>query len=410
MEKVKRNSLKIIALLAAAALIFCIFTADRPAAAYQTSLKDISSTPFYSAVTDLESAGIVNGYGDSSYKPYNSLSRAEACTLIYKAFGDSGLAPYSHYNFEDVSSSHWAADYIYYCSAMGIASGYPDRTFKPDAKVTYNELISMIVRARNLNDGKVLSWPDGYINAARNDGMLKSLINVSFPKDGTTLANRGNTAVVISHSSSYNKKAASGPRTDYLADPNMDCTIYGIVQKTYQGKNSYGDDCTIARILMGDTAYDIVPSQGQLSMFENLTGPADGLVMIDINSGQASSVTQVTSSADNGEYGIVTPASSETAGTEFCKLNSVSSRTISYSSYNTGSITRSSAPVYYRLSREDGQLKVTPAEASDMSPNDMICSYTVTSGGMADVTLIVKPKDISSVLTATDNRNVMLLK
>ena len=53
-------------------------------------------------------------------------------------------------NFSDLASSHWGYQAITKMSETGIVSGYPDGTFRPDNSITRAEFSSILVRALGL--------------------------------------------------------------------------------------------------------------------------------------------------------------------------------------------------------------------------------------------------------------------
>ncbi|MGI6206263.1 MAG: S-layer homology domain-containing protein [Anaerovoracaceae bacterium] len=383
--------------------------AETPVVSYALSLSDTYGTPFYDAVSQLAAAGIITGYSDGTFRPYNTLSRAEACTLIYKAYGDDSYSPYNKYNFEDLSESYWGYKYIDYCAGIGIVSGYPDGTFRPDNTVTYDELISMIVRAQGLNDGQVLSYPSGYISLARQNGILDNLSGVTInSSNNSSPANRGNTAIMIA-SGDYNSTPADDPIEDLLADRNMTGVVYGIVTKAYSGYDSTGDSCVIAKLLIGNHSYDIVPYYSLSGMFSNMTA-ATGLVRITIKNGRAMSVTKVTFSY-NGSYGMVTPAASSSDMTAFCSVDSISSSSLSYTADTSGSVYISSSAVFYRIALVDGNLTAYNIEYLDISEDDMAAAYSVsgTSGTTAEIIISIQSDDFDDILHQSDNPDFRLM-
>lgn len=376
--------------------------AQTPVVSYALSLSDSYGTPFYDAVSKLSAAGIINGYDDGTFRPYNTLSRAEACTLIYKAYGDDSYSPYNKYNFEDLSETYWGYKYINYCAGAGIVSGYPDGTFRPDNTVTYDELISMVVRAQGLNDGQVLSYPDGYISVARQNGLLDNLSGVTIGSSNSSEANRGNTAIMIA-SGDYNSTAADDPEEDLLADRNMTGVVYGLVTKAYSGSDSTGNSCVIAKLLLGSHSYDIVPYYSSGSMFSNMT-PATGLVRITIENGRATSFRKVTSSY-SGAYGMLTPADDSSGMTAFCHVDSISSSSLSYTAETSGRVSISSSAVFYRIAMEDGNLTAYQIDDSDISQDDMAAAYSVngSAGTAAEIIISVQPDDFDDILHQSDN-------
>ncbi|WP_406944947.1 N-acetylmuramoyl-L-alanine amidase [Halobacillus sp. SY10] len=91
--------------------------------------------------------GIITGYTDGTYKPKETMTRGEMAYLISKAFS---LHEISAVTYEDVQSSGSQYEAINKVSTAGIANGYDDGTYRPDASITRTEY-SLLV-ARGLND------------------------------------------------------------------------------------------------------------------------------------------------------------------------------------------------------------------------------------------------------------------
>lgn len=74
-----------------------------------------------------------------SFEPERSATRAEAATLLAKAFGLTDQAK-STESFSDLSKEHWASDYIQTLSEKEMIAGYPDGSFRPEDPITREEL------------------------------------------------------------------------------------------------------------------------------------------------------------------------------------------------------------------------------------------------------------------------------
>ncbi len=402
MKQTKNLSRKLIFFLISVLLV--ILLCYPAAGAQDTRLNDISGTPFYDPVTQLESAEIITGYPDGSFRPYQTLSRAEAVTMVYRAYGHSDLALASPWHFRDVASGMWAASFITYCAGAGIINGYPDGTFRPDSQVTYNEIITLMIRARGLDDGS-LSWPEGYIRAASADGMLNDLYQVNLPEEGNAPASRGNTAALIASGSEYNEKASDGPTPDLLADPDMACQCYGLLSESPNAARGWG------RLLMGPTTYDL-PASDRAPGLLNGYNPAFGLIRILMDNGRAVSAEKVTGawSADTAS-GLLTPASSDRNLTEFCRVTAAGDQSVSYrvSPLEGGTILYNHTVVCYEISLKNGAPAASAVPASDIRPGDMAAVYNVTGNASADIILIVHPESAPDILHASDNENVMYM-
>ncbi|MFF2890476.1 S-layer homology domain-containing protein [Paenibacillus sp. NPDC057967] len=91
--------------------------------------------------------GVINGYADGSFKPNHAISRAEFSKMIVRLFMlKSGNESASA--FTDVHG-HWAQNEIAILAKHGIVKGYLDGSFQPDATITREEMITMIMRLVN---------------------------------------------------------------------------------------------------------------------------------------------------------------------------------------------------------------------------------------------------------------------
>jgi len=129
-------------------------------------------------IVKLTAAGVIDGYGDGSFKPQNYVTRAEFCKLILASLGEKPLDS-ATFSFSDVSS-HWAKGYIEKAKQLGIIDGYGDGTFKPDARVTRAEISKMICNAKGMSISNATSgfydcnscWADKYILSLKTSGIL----------------------------------------------------------------------------------------------------------------------------------------------------------------------------------------------------------------------------------------------
>ena len=125
---------------------------------------DVSDGQWHNkAVSTMAKLGIVKGRRADSFAPDASITRAEFAAICArfntKPVENSG-------SFSDISG-HWAENEIERAAAFGWISGYPDGTFRPDARITRAEAMTMINRVlcrmpqseSDLLDSMV-TWPD----------------------------------------------------------------------------------------------------------------------------------------------------------------------------------------------------------------------------------------------------------
>lgn len=142
--------------------------------------QDISSHWAKDAIAGLKNRGIVNGASPYRFEPDRPVTRAEAVTMIVKAYNPVVATP-SVKTFKD-TSSHWASDSIAKAAAKGWIKGYPDGSFKPDAPITRAEMAVIIGYAEGMKTSIQMSRPfadvspnDWYapmLGAMKKDGKL----------------------------------------------------------------------------------------------------------------------------------------------------------------------------------------------------------------------------------------------
>jgi len=126
--------------------------------------------------------GLVEGYPDGTFKPERTLTRAELATLLVRAKGLKLPDRKAQQIFKDVKNEHWAAKYIEVAQKAGLVEGYPDKTFRPNNKISKVEGITVMARFDNLQlatvyekpywDIETSHWAAKYVQAAKDAGML----------------------------------------------------------------------------------------------------------------------------------------------------------------------------------------------------------------------------------------------
>lgn len=159
------------------------------------SLKDIAGHWAESNINKLVGLGAVAGYPDGSFKPDNTITRAEFATILVKAFK---LEPRSGKVFAD-TAGHWAKDYIATAAGYGIVNGYDATTFGPDNLITREQMAEMVVKAAKLEAASgetgftdatdIAGWAKDSVAAAVKAEVIKGYPDNTFkPKDNATRA------------------------------------------------------------------------------------------------------------------------------------------------------------------------------------------------------------------------------
>ena len=136
-------------------------------------------------VDTLVSLGVVNGYTDGSFKPNDTVTRAEMAKMIYVLrTGNSDASAYNDdpTTFTDIKG-HWARGYVKYCQSLGIIAGVSATQFKPDANVTAQEAAKMLLVTLGYDAQKAglvgINWASKTNALADENGLLED-VNTSF--------------------------------------------------------------------------------------------------------------------------------------------------------------------------------------------------------------------------------------
>lgn len=98
---------------------------------------------YYEVVRKAVGAGYLNGYDNGTFGPNDPLTRAQVVTVLWNMQGKPGASVGSK-SFRDVANNQYYSSAVAWASSKGIVSGYGDGTFKPNKKVTRQELAAMI--------------------------------------------------------------------------------------------------------------------------------------------------------------------------------------------------------------------------------------------------------------------------
>ncbi len=105
---------------------------------------DVGSDARADQINTLACYDILRGGGDGSFRPEETLTRAELCALLTQAMGlKSGAAA----PFADVPADAWYAGAVSAAYTAGLVSGLGDGRFDPEGRVESEQLIAVMGRA-----------------------------------------------------------------------------------------------------------------------------------------------------------------------------------------------------------------------------------------------------------------------
>lgn len=129
------------------------------------------------------------GYGNGEVRPQNNITRAEVATIFFRLLTDDvrdeNLTKTNRYS--DVTRADWYNTAVSTLSSMGIITGYPDGTFRPNAAITRAEFAAIAARFDSNGDKTTAKfsdiathWAKDEISIAYNNGWINGYPNGTF--------------------------------------------------------------------------------------------------------------------------------------------------------------------------------------------------------------------------------------
>lgn len=120
-------------------------TADQT---YSNTFSDVAKSHWAANyIGYMQQFGIITGYADGSFRPDASVTRAEFAAIAsrFERLTEGTKS------FSDVPGSHWAAKYINFAATRGWVNGYADGTFRPNNSITRAEVAAVTCRLLERN-------------------------------------------------------------------------------------------------------------------------------------------------------------------------------------------------------------------------------------------------------------------
>ena len=106
------------------------------------TFSDIAGTDYEWQIRTLACYQLLSGYGDNTFRPNHSISRAEFCAMVAAALALPTSSASNH--FTDIPEDAWYSSAVNTMASRGFISGYEDQTFRPDATITYEEIVAIL--------------------------------------------------------------------------------------------------------------------------------------------------------------------------------------------------------------------------------------------------------------------------
>jgi len=138
------------------------------------SFSDVNSTNIYvDAINYAQQNNIVSGYPDGTFKPNNTINRAEFTKIVigaaYAYNPTKDTSTYDIYSlaglhFSDVVNGQWYIPFLRKGVESSIIAGYSDGTFKPTNNINFAEASKIIVKGFALQTGTDAIWYKPYVD------------------------------------------------------------------------------------------------------------------------------------------------------------------------------------------------------------------------------------------------------
>lgn len=134
-----------------------------------------------SVLAKWESQALISGYEDGTIRPDNEISRAEFVSLVNRVAGYQAAG--SAVKFSDVKTGDWYAGQVAIAVNEGYIGGFEDNTFRPNDSVTRAQAAAIIARIKNLpsdaarveqfaDAAATPDWAKGVVGAVANAGYM----------------------------------------------------------------------------------------------------------------------------------------------------------------------------------------------------------------------------------------------
>lgn len=178
----------------AASLAALMAVAALPVSACAATVEDQApvKTPVLNTADHMQ---YMDGYEDGTFRPDASITRAEASKLIASLLTEPSGG--GDYLFADVPQDAWYFDAVNEMTGYSLVSGYEDGTFRPDAKITRAEFVTILSRIphddigtdKTFTDVPETHWAFEAVQTAQAQGWVEGDSNGLFrPDDPITRA------------------------------------------------------------------------------------------------------------------------------------------------------------------------------------------------------------------------------
>lgn len=107
---------------------------------------DAHQSGFQSAIGWMRDKGISKGYGDNTYRPFESVSREAMAAFVYRLAGEPKFIPPTESPFKDVDTTSGFYKEIAWMKETGLSKGWSDGTYRPYDTVSREAMAAFMKR------------------------------------------------------------------------------------------------------------------------------------------------------------------------------------------------------------------------------------------------------------------------
>ena len=153
---------------------------------------------FYDEVKYAYDNGLMDGVGNNLFAPETELTRGMIVTILWRLEGEPAGTSAA---FDDVAEGQWYADAVNWAAENGIVDGYGDGTYRPEESITREEMAVIMHRYAGykgydvsasgdlsvfIDGSETSSWAVEAMEWATGAGLINGMGNNVLSPEGTT--------------------------------------------------------------------------------------------------------------------------------------------------------------------------------------------------------------------------------
>lgn len=177
----------------------------KPEENVEVKFSDIAGHWAEASIQEAAMKSIVGGYADGTFKPKGEVTRAEFAVMLARMLKLQGNGASLEFT-DQASIGEWAKQGVAQAVQAGIVNGYGDGSFRPNAKISRAEMVTMIANALSIakndkestafaDDAEIPAWARAAVAATVENGLVQGIGSNKFAPKQT--ATRAEAAVIM---------------------------------------------------------------------------------------------------------------------------------------------------------------------------------------------------------------------